>query len=98
MNKFVYLSLYLFGFPFASFGQETTLTADELFVKARTEAFDQNYAEAIKISKQALKQAPEYTDISIFLGRLYTWSDKIDSARTIFPNWKVKMCKMKICT
>lgn len=85
MNKFVYLSLCLFGFPFASFGQETTLTADELFVKARTEAFDQkNYAEAIKISKQALKQAPEYTDISIFLGRLYTWSDKIDSARTIF--------------
>ncbi len=43
-----------------------------------------DYPQAIQLSKQALLQAPDYTDISIFLGRLYTWSDKIDSARTIF--------------
>lgn len=85
MNKFVYFIFCIFAFPVSSFSQQTTLTADELFVKAREQAFEQkNYAEAIKISKQALQQAPDYTDISIFLGRLYTWSDKIDSARMLF--------------
>lgn len=85
MKKLVYFLLYLFALPALSLGQETALTADELFAKARIQAFDQkNYAEAIKTSKQALQQAPDYTDISIFLGRLYTWSDQIDSARAIF--------------
>ncbi|MDH5826846.1 YaiO family outer membrane beta-barrel protein [Sphingobacterium faecium] len=85
MKKLVYFLLYLFALPALSLGQETALTADEIFARARTQAFDQkNYAEAIKTTKQALQQAPDYTDISIFLGRLYTWSDQIDSARAVF--------------
>lgn len=85
MNKLVYMLFGLLMGPLSSFCQEKTLTADELFVKARTVAFDQkNYAEAIQISKQALQQAPDYTDIRIFLGRLYTWSDQTDSARSVF--------------
>jgi YaiO family outer membrane protein len=85
MNKLVFILLGLLIVPLSNFSQEKRLTADELFAQARTAAFDQkNYAEAIKISKQALLQAPEYTDIRIFLGRLYTWSDQIDSARIVF--------------
>ncbi|MEN5234411.1 YaiO family outer membrane beta-barrel protein [Sphingobacterium faecium] len=85
MNKLVFILLGLLIVPLSNFSQEKRLTADELFAQARTAAFDQkNYAEAIKISKQALLQAPEYTDIRIFLGRLYTWSDQIDSARVVF--------------
>ena len=85
MNKLVFILLGLLIVPLSNFSQEKRLTADELFAQARTAAFDQkNYAEAIKISKQALQQAPEYTDIRIFLGRLYTWSDQIDSARVVF--------------
>lgn len=85
MKKNVYLVLYASLFPLFSFAQEPKLTADELFSDARQQAFDyKNYKQAIALSKQALKQAPEYTDISIFLGRLYTWSDQIDSARTVF--------------
>lgn len=61
------------------------LTADELFNEARTVAFDQkDYPKAIELSKQALLQAPDYTDISIFLGRLYTWTDNITAARETF--------------
>ena len=61
------------------------LSSDELFVKARKLAFDdKNYVEAIALTKLALKQSPDYADIRIFLGRLYTWTDKIDSARVEF--------------
>lgn len=64
---------------------QVSLSSDELFVKARKLAFDdKSYAEAINLTKQALKQSPDYADIRIFLGRLYTWTDKPDSARAEF--------------
>lgn len=60
-------------------------TSDELFTDARTAAFDKkDYPTAIRLSKQAIKISPDYADIQIFLGRLYTWSDQIDSARRVF--------------
>ncbi|CAA7386654.1 YaiO family outer membrane beta-barrel protein [Chryseobacterium fistulae] len=80
-----YLSfLLLLVFPFTIYGQET-LSADELFLKARTAAFDKkDYATSISLAKQALEKAPNYTDISIFLGRVYTWNNDVASARTLF--------------
>lgn len=85
MKKNCYLVFYTLLFPLFSLAQETNLTADELFSRARQQAFEyKNYKQAISLSKQALRQAPEYTDVSVFLGRLYTWSDQIDSARTVF--------------
>ncbi|MEO2128176.1 MAG: YaiO family outer membrane beta-barrel protein [Christiangramia sp.] len=61
------------------------MTSDELFQKARTEAFDNdNYPEAIRLSRLALEKSPDYTDIRIFLGRLYTWSDQPELARQEF--------------
>jgi YaiO family outer membrane protein len=66
------------------FSQEN-LGSDELFKLARTEAFDKsNYPKAIALSKKALESSPNYADIRIFLGRLYTWTDKPDSARLEF--------------
>ncbi|SFD76183.1 outer membrane protein, YaiO family [Chitinophaga sp. CF118] len=60
-------------------------TADELFQRARTAAFDQkDYPQAIMLCNQALVNSPDYEDIRIFLGRLYTWSKKTDSARIAF--------------
>lgn len=60
-------------------------TADELFVSARKKAFeDKNYPGAIALAKTALTQSPDYADIRVFLGRLYTWSKKPDSARIEF--------------
>lgn len=65
-------------------GQER-LSSDELFQLARTAAFDKkDYKLATELSKQALVISPDYADIQIFLGRVYTWWDKTDSARESF--------------
>ena len=64
---------------------QENLSSDELFAKARKLAFDdKNYPAAIALTKKALLKSPDYTDIEIFLGRLYTFSDKVDSARVVF--------------
>ncbi|WP_207531664.1 YaiO family outer membrane beta-barrel protein [Desertivirga arenae] len=61
------------------------LSSDSLFQLAREAAFDKkDYSTAIELSKRALKQSPDYTDIQVFLGRVYTWNDKPDSARAVF--------------
>jgi len=60
-------------------------SSDDLFQQARHAAFDEkNYTKAISLSKQALSKSPDYSDIRVFLGRVYTWSDKTDSARAEF--------------
>lgn len=57
-------------------------SADELLVQARQTAFEQkNYPGAIRLCQQALEGSPGYTDIRVFLGRLYFWNDQTDSAR-----------------
>ena len=64
---------------------QETLTSDELFINARKAAFDDDdYPKAIAITKQALELSPDYADIRIFLGRLYTWTDEVESARKEF--------------
>lgn len=66
------------------FAQDNT-PSDDLFLQARTAAFDKkDYRLAIELSRKALAKSPNYSDIRIFLGRVYTWSDKKDSARIEF--------------
>lgn len=61
------------------------LTTDELFQQARNAAFEEdNYPKAFRLTRQALKKSPDYADVRIFLGRLYTWTEKADSARVEF--------------
>ncbi|WP_077417224.1 YaiO family outer membrane beta-barrel protein [Chryseobacterium sp. JV274] len=79
-------STFLFAllFPITMYSQQN-LSADELFLKARTAAFEQkDYPASIALAKEALEKAPNYTDISVFLGRLYTWNKDLVSARAIF--------------
>lgn len=76
--------LFLF-FALNTSGQVSNLDSDELFQRARTQAFDEkNYPLAIETIKQALHKSPDYTDLSVFLGRLYTWSDQPTLAREVF--------------
>jgi len=76
--------LFLLFIPAISNAQET-LSSDELFTNARTAAFDEDdYPKAIRITKQALEISPDYSDIRIFLGRLYTWTDEVELARKEF--------------
>ena len=58
-----------------------TISSDEYFQMARKAAFENhNYPAAIQLSKQALQQSPGYTDIQIFLGRVYYWNGQADSS------------------
>jgi YaiO family outer membrane protein len=72
-------------FSNSSKAQEDTTTSDGLFKAARQAAFDENdYSKAKEYCHRALYKSPEYTDIVVFLGRLYTWSKQYDSARITF--------------
>jgi len=78
------LALLFFSFQFIQ-AQDQNIGSDELFTKARSAAFDQkDYPKAISLSKQALAKSPDYADIRIFLGRVYTWNKQPDSARQAF--------------
>ena len=61
------------------------LSSDELFQEARKAAFDKkDYTLATELSRRALTTSPDYSDIRIFLGRIYAWWNKPDSARECF--------------
>ncbi|AZI34265.1 tetratricopeptide repeat protein [Kaistella carnis] len=92
MEKFVGFLMMLL-LPFVAYSQQN-LSADELFVEARKAAFDKkDYPTSIKLAKQALERAPEYTDISVFLGRVYTWNDDLSSARAVFEGLQKRINK-----
>ncbi|WP_379964424.1 YaiO family outer membrane beta-barrel protein [Epilithonimonas sp. UC225_85] len=79
--------------PIAMSAQQNS-TADELFKEARIKAFEQkDYTASIALAKEALEKAPNYTDISIFLGRIYTWNKDIASARALFEELQKKGVK-----
>lgn len=83
------LSIFTFAclLNYCSLFAQENLSSDELFKQARTAAFDKkDYPLAIELSRKALAKSPNYSDIRIFLGRVYTWSDKKDSARIEFEN------------
>jgi len=80
----LYFILLIFS-PINSLYSQETLTSDELFINARKAAFDDdNYPQAIALTKQALELSPDYADIRIFLGRIYTWTDEVEKARKEF--------------
>lgn len=60
-------------------------SSDDLFKEARSAAFEKkDYALATQLSYKALDMSPDYSDIRIFLGRIYSWTGKKDSARNCF--------------
>jgi YaiO family outer membrane protein len=80
--------LFLFAFIFLSAvevqAQDST-TADGLYSIARQQAFDnKNYPAAIATAKRALAMNPKYTDIVVFIGRVYAWDKQADSSRVYF--------------
>jgi len=71
---------------YVSLAQDTS-SSDGLFAAARKAAFNENsYPKAIVYCKKGLLISPRYADISIFLGRVYTWSKMLDSASVYFEN------------
>ncbi|MEJ7693955.1 YaiO family outer membrane beta-barrel protein [Daejeonella sp.] len=86
MNPFLRILTILFILiSFRPAVAQVEVNPDSLFVQAKKLAFeDKNYIEAIKLSKQALQANPDYLDIQVFLGRLYTYAEMPDSARVEF--------------
>ena len=81
---FVLLLLISFINSNVLFAQDQ-LSSDALFQQARAAAFEKkDYILATELSKKALAINPDYSDIRIFMGRVYTWCDKPDSARECF--------------
>jgi len=79
------LTILLILFSFRPVAAQVKVNSDSLFLQAKKLTFeDKNYTEAIKLSKQALAQNPDYLDIRVFLGRLYTYAEMPDSARVEF--------------
>jgi len=77
------LQLLLTGYVLAQ--DSTKLTSDELFTQARNIPKEKpNYPKIISILKLALEKSPNYADVRLFLGRVYTWNDNLDSARYQF--------------
>lgn len=86
-----FFTLALAALPLFANAQQTS---DELFAQARELAFEQkDYPSAINLAQQALEQSPDYTDISVFLGRLYTWNGNVAEARKVFENLEAKGVK-----
>ena len=91
MNYKYLLAAFFYICFFQNVARAQEKSSDELFVDAREAAFDKkNYPKAIALTKLALTQSPDYADIKVFLGRLYTWSNSADSARVVFKEVIVK--------
>lgn len=69
---------------FSARGQEP-VGSDELFQAARKAVFGQkDYPTAKTYLYRALVSSPDYSDIRIFLGRIYAWTGQYDSAAACF--------------
>lgn len=65
----------------ASIKAQVPATADDLFLAARNASFEEkDDKKAMRLAQTALIKSPEYSDIEVFLGRLYTWNKQYDSA------------------
>jgi len=64
---------------------QDSLSSDGLFQIARKAAFEEsNYTKAKEYCNKVLEISPGYTDVTIFLGRIYSWNKQYDSARINF--------------
>ena len=80
-----YLFFILIVFSFIKLYAQNSLTVDDLFKQAHEVAFQQkDRTKAREICYEILQRSPKYTDVSVFLARLYTWDDMYDSARAVF--------------
>lgn len=64
---------------------QDSASSDALLQAARTAAFDhKDYPLAKSYLFRALEKSPGYSDVRIFLGRIYAWTKNYDSARMAF--------------
>jgi YaiO family outer membrane protein len=62
------------------------LTADQIFSKARTEAFAGNREEARRLCRVVIARNPSYYDVQVFLARTYAWDEQYVEARSLLSS------------
>ena len=83
--SFFFLVFLLIATSAAQGQKIDTSSSDGLFQAARKAAFgSNNYSKAKAYLFKALRKSPDYADIRIFLGRIYTWTKNYDSGRACF--------------
>jgi YaiO family outer membrane protein len=60
-----------------------SVSLDQLLLKAREYAYNNNRIEARKVCRQILRQDSTYSDAAVLIGRTYAWDQKYDSARIV---------------
>ncbi len=73
-------SLLVMTLPLAA--QEEGEPVDELFQRARQEAFAEEYEEARRLCRLVLERTPDYHDVRILLARTWAWEEHYEKART----------------
>ena len=82
--KYAFLVVILFVATEVS-SQTDTTSSDGLLTAAKTAAFEEsNYPKAKALLYKAISISPNYGDLRVFLGRIYTWTKNYDSARICF--------------
>lgn len=77
--------LLLLSMITATIHAQDSTSSDGLFQMARKAAFDEkDYPKAKGYLYQALEISPDYADIRIFLGRIFTWTKNYDSSKLCF--------------
>lgn len=78
----IFIALLLSSTSVVGQDQVDKMTVDELYEKARTEAFEEeDYSGAREYAYKALDAAPDYHEIRIFVARLYGWEQNYKKAR-----------------
>lgn len=81
MKKVTFLLFFLRIISYPIFGQEVT-DVDSAFKEARRLAFTEYCRdESIDLCKKILMKSPNYSDVSVLMGRVYYWNNQPDSAR-----------------
>lgn len=75
----IILSVFLVVPAFSQ--DEKPFNADSLFVVARQQAMDGQYAGAIEKSQQILSVYPDYVEVRLLLARIYAWQKEFEPAR-----------------
>lgn len=83
INRILFVVLAISVSPVVA--QIDTSSSDGLLKAARKTAFDEdNYPQAKTYLYKAIEKSPNYADLRVFLGRIYTWTKNYDSARICF--------------
>jgi YaiO family outer membrane protein len=91
--KFTYLLVALL-FQYSFYGQK--LNTDSLLVVTnKLINIEKNYSKAIELGRVGIKNAPNYLDFHIALGRAFKFTNEIDSARYYFNHVLTKNTKYK---